>query len=217
MIKNNIIILAVTFFLQCCASVPRETVDLSIELGNQISYIEDSHIALLNKYFTEKRNQIDLFIMNEWTPLFAKNFFSSPEIENAWDEVISSNDMNERLDFIVTIGPVLQRKINSKRHELIKPLEDLEKTIERKIRQAYNRAYAVNNSLTSFLVSASELTENRDRYINMLGISDSEITNAINSADSAVDELLSITKSVDEKVKAAEVYKNQIEKIINQL
>ena len=64
------------FLCISCVSIPNETVELSIELGNQISSIEDSHIALLNKYFKEKRNEVDQFVMNEWAPVFTKKFFS---------------------------------------------------------------------------------------------------------------------------------------------
>ena len=68
-----------------CISIPQEAPELSVELGNQISSIEKSHITLLHKYFNDKREKIDNFVLHEWAPLLANNYFSnSSHTENMY-------------------------------------------------------------------------------------------------------------------------------------
>jgi hypothetical protein len=47
------------FGLSACATIPKESADLSIELGKRLSAIEDAHMVLIDKYFNEKRSRVD--------------------------------------------------------------------------------------------------------------------------------------------------------------
>jgi hypothetical protein len=87
-------------------------------------------------------------------------------------------------------GPKLQRKVNEKRLELIKPLDDVERRIEQNLRDQYTKAMAINNSITSFLLSASRITETRNRYLQIAGLTDERIGRAIDKVNDAVADLL---------------------------
>ena len=204
-------------FLSGCASIPPEAPELSVELGNRISAIEDAHITLLNRFFDQKRSDVDEFIEEEWVPVFAEEFFSNPAIADAWDTVVRENDPAERLKLLVLLGPALQGKINSKRVELIKPLDDLERRIEKTIRAEYNQARAMNNSITSFLLSASEVAENRNRYLEMAGVSDEKIGNLIDQTDATVANLVSNAQGAQDKAKKAEKYLEELRSILNSI
>ena len=93
-------------------------------------------MKLLNphSFFDQKRAKVDEFISKEWIPTFASNFFDNQTIQETWDEIVSSNSKEDRLKFIIMLGPKLQEQINQKRLELIKPLDELENEIEYKIR-----------------------------------------------------------------------------------
>lgn len=158
-------LLALTWLVMLagCASIPPEAAEMSSELGKRISAIEHANLALLNKYFDEKRKDVDAFVEEEWIPVFAQEFFDDPKISAVWDQVVASNDPEDRLKFVVIVGPRLQKKINTKRVELIQPLDDLERSIQRKIRREYDQARAMNNAVTGLLLSASEVVETRNR------------------------------------------------------
>jgi len=108
--------------------------ELSAELGKRISAIEDSNVTLLKRFFDQKRREVDKFIEDEWVPEFAEQFFSDQAILAAWDTIVKEDDKKQRLTFLVITGPKLQKKINKKRLELIQPLDDLERRIEKQIR-----------------------------------------------------------------------------------
>lgn len=196
-----------------CASIPAAAPELSAELGNRISTIEGSNITLLHRFFDHKRKDVDRFIENEWVPTFANIFFSKPTISKAWETIVKENDKNQRLMFLVKTGPKLQEMINKKRLELIQPLDDLERRIEKNIRKEYSQARAMNNSITSFLLSASKVTENRNRYLEIAGVTDDKVGNLIDKTDDAVSDLLKGAKDVQGKTDAAEKYLSKLRNI----
>ncbi|QVL42797.1 MAG: hypothetical protein KFB92_15350 [Alcanivorax sp.] len=196
-----------------CAAIPPEAPELSAELGQRISAIESSNITLLQRFFDQKRGEVDRFIEDEWVPEFANQFFSNETISRAWDTIVREDDREQRLLFVVKIGPKLQERINNKRLELIRPLDELERRIEREIRSEYDQARAINNTITSFLMSSSKVTESRARYLEMVGVSDDKIGNLISETDSAVSNLLGKANDARDKVGRAEEFLDKVRQI----
>ena len=196
-----------------CASIPPEAPELSVQLGQRISAIEDANITLLHRYFDEKRKDVDRFIEDEWVPVFADEFFSNTKISNVWDTIVRENNKKDRLLFLIKTGPKLQARINRKRVELVAPLDDLERRIEQKLRDEYAQARAINNSLTSFLLSAAKVAENRERYLAMAGVTDQKIGKIIDATDDAISDLLETTGDVQERITAAEKYLEKLRAI----
>lgn len=211
-IARMLLVVSVTALVGC-ASIPPEAPELSAELGRRISAIEDSNITLLNRFFDQKRREVDRFIEEEWVPVFAEQVFSNPTVSNAWNTIVRENDTQQRLLFIVKLGPRLQKKINEKRLELIKPLDDLERRIEKQIRDEYAQAKAMNNSITSFLLSASKVAENRNRYLEMVGVTDDKLGKLIDQTDDAVSGLLGKAGNVQDKVNRAEEFLKKVRSI----
>lgn len=206
MYLRRISLYVIMFVLVGCVSIPPEAPKLSGELGKRINSIEGANIKLLNRFFDQKRKDVDDFISEEWTPLFAKKIFSNPHISKIWNIIVNEDNKEDRLDFLIKIGPKLQKKINEKRLELIAPIDQLEKTIERAIRTEYTQARAINNSISSLLISASEVTENRDRYLEMIGVTDNKIGNIIDKTDGIVSNLLSKAEGTPSKVDKAKAF-----------
>lgn len=215
----NGLIMGVFFLLNlaACVTIPQESADLSIELGKQISSLESTHLALLDKYFIEKRDRVDQFLIREWVPEFAAQFFANDQIKQLWDKVVHSNDPADRLQFIVMFGPKLQGKINQKRLELIRPLDEAERLIKQNLNSNYNQAYAINNSISSFLVSASKVADNRNRYLDMFGVKDKTLTGILDQVDTAVESLAEKAEKVASKEDKAKEYYQKFTDLKNKL
>jgi hypothetical protein len=199
--------------MMACVSIPPEAPELSAQLGNRISAIEQSNLTLLHRYFDRKKQDVDEFIQNEWMPEFANQFFSEPAIATVWDQVVASGSKQDRLQFILKTSPKLQQRINQKRVELIHPLEVLEQRIETKLTADYAQAKAINNSITGFLLSASKVVENRDRYLEMVGVTSDEITQFIDKTDSIVVDLLQNYQDLEGQVTKGEKYLQKINEL----
>lgn len=210
---RNYVMVAICLIIVGCTSIPSEAPSLSSELGKRISALENANVTLLNRYFDQKRVEVDRFIQKVWLPEFANEFFQKPLMANAWNTIVTENDKQQRLMFLMKIGPKLQEAVNQKRVELIQPLDELERHIARNIKAEYEQARSINNSITSFLLSAAEVTENRDRYLEMVGVTDDKLSTIINKTDSAVSSLLTAGHKADEKVNSAKKFINKIKYI----
>ena len=196
-----------------CAAIPPEAPELSTELGNRINAIQGANLTLLHRFFDLKRADIDRFIQSEWTPTFAEEVFSAPKMKKTWNTIVKENNAEDRLRFLIITGPKLQEQINKKRIELISPLDDLERRIEQSIKYEYEQARSINNSITSFLLSASKVAENRDRYLETAGVRDEKVEQAIDNVDDAVKDLLSLSKKTKDKITKAEDYVMKLREI----
>ncbi|PTQ85533.1 hypothetical protein [Nitrosomonas ureae] len=210
-------IMLVVSLLAGCASIPSEAPELSAQLGTQISSLEAAHVRLLQEFFRDKRLRVDDFVQEVWVPIFAQEFFSDPKVDATWKQVVQSQDARDRLTFITLVGPKLQVKINQKRVELIQPLDELEAAIRSKLKSEYDQARAINNSLTAFLQSASKVEENRKRYLDMIGVTSTDVDKFVNQTDQAVSELVVAARSIEDRVQDAEKYREKIKIILDKL
>jgi hypothetical protein len=204
---------SLAIFLAGCASIPPEAPELSMQLGSRISAIEASHQRLVERFFAERRRQVDEFVKNEWVPVLADEFFKDPKVDAIWKQVVASQNPADRLKFITLTGPRLQDAINRKRLELVAPLEDLEREVKSKLKVEYDQARAINNTLTSFLSSAAKVEENRKRYLDLVGVRDAQLDRYLNDTDEAVTGLVEKVSGVGDKAKDAQAFIDKIQKI----
>ena len=187
------LIIGLFFSITSCVSIPKAAPDLSLELGKQVRSLEVNHKLFVQKFFDEKRKRVDEFIEEEWLPLFARNFFQDSMVWAVYVEITNLPDgekQEELLNFILNTGPRLQEKLNTKRQEMIQPLDDLQQEIEDQLTLQYNEIQTLNNSLTNFLSSASKVEQNRETYLQALGIKQNTINGFIDKTDIAVNNLL---------------------------
>jgi hypothetical protein len=205
------------FWLAGCASIPPEAPELSAQLGTRISSLEAAHTRLVEEYFAGKREKVEDFLTSAWTPVFAREFFSDPAVEAMWQKVAASDDPEDRITFITLVGPKLQAKIDGKRRELMQPLDELEATVKARLRSEYDNARAMNNSITTYLRSASKVEENRRRYLAMLGIQDAEVDRFVSGTDEAVSRLLAAGSTAEARTAEAETFIARLREIRSRL
>ena len=191
------VFLVTTVFCGCVPRIPGEAPELSATLGQRIAAIRDANITLLHRYFDLKRSEVDRFIQESWVPHFARIVFTNPEVEREWLDIVASGDTQRRLDFILNAAPALQGQIKRKRDELIGPLDDLERRIQQTLDAEYDEALSINNTITSFLASASEVTANRDRFLETLGVNNKKIATILDGVDRAVGGMLGNVKNLE--------------------
>lgn len=213
---NRLLFLVLTV-LTSCATIPSQAPQLSEELGSKLTSLEKSHLSLLHAYFDQKRAIVDEFINNVWVPEFTNTFFSNPDIQSAWNHIVTSKDTKERMDFFVFIGPQLQSVIDEKRQELVKPLNDLEQELESAIREEFNLARSANNTITSFLTTASKIDENRQRYMKMLNISEDKISSVIDETDQVLNNLVSKSEKALSKEAELKKYEEQADEYLKKI
>lgn len=211
--------LSLLFF--SCASIPKEAPMLSQSLGVEIQQLESSHFQLIEVYFDLKRENARAYLQNVWLPRFAERFFSKPAIKEMWEVVSTTGSEEDRLRFLLVTAPQLQSDIDKQYQFMIGPLDQLEKQLKSSLNEKFNNARSINNTLTSFLVSAAEVDQNRQRYLEMAGITEEKISSAIHDIEVATSSMLSKAEKADAGFSEVEgnigKYRESINKILNQL
>ncbi|MEE9318821.1 MAG: hypothetical protein V3U76_00085, partial [Granulosicoccus sp.] len=203
--------------LSGCASVPPEAAALSEQLGSRLSDIEAAHVNLVEDFFTEKRERVDDYIEAVWVPTFAREFFNDPVNQQMWDVVVASTDPMDRVIFLSMVGPALQKNINTQRRTLIEPLDMLEREVTRQLRTEYVNTRAINQSLTAYLHTASELGENRQRYLDKLGLEEEHFNDFIDHADTAVTMLIDQTDLIRDHAAGVATYRESLQSLLIEL
>ncbi|SKB77445.1 hypothetical protein SAMN05660776_2932 [Salegentibacter holothuriorum] len=217
----NLYLIIIALSSISCANIPREAPVLSQQLNTEIQELENSHLSLVHTFFELKRKNAKEYINTVWLPLFAENYFKQQDISNMWDLVVNEGSSEDRLQFILATAPALQQEINLQYETMIAPLDKLEYQLEKALEEKYTNARSINNTVTSFLFSASKIDENRQRYLDMVGISDDNISRTINKTALITEKMLNTANTVDngyeEIQENIENYKEQLNYILNQI
>lgn len=72
-LSYKIILIILILFFVSCASAPKETIELSEVIGNQISEMQASHEKFVQLYYDKLREDIDDFMTQTWIPHFISN------------------------------------------------------------------------------------------------------------------------------------------------
>ncbi|WP_162984951.1 hypothetical protein [Mesonia aquimarina] len=204
-------------FISACASIPKEAPELSQHLGVELQELENAHLNLVKSFFQQEKQKVRKFVDEKWLPLYATNFFEEPAIENVWQQVVVSGNKEDRLQFIVKTAPKLQQQINLKYQELITPLNQLELELTTSIRAKYNNAKSINQSLTSYLYSAADVAENRQRYLDMVGVSEEGNNQLIHETEQITAQLLKGAETVEEAEEKIRLFTEKMEELLAKL
>jgi len=151
-----------------CVHIPRESVTLSTELGNRIQESRVTHEQTVRSLVASRRALVDSFLVHEWLPEFARNLLENPSVTAEMAKALGSQNIADRLAFMIGLGTRVQGRLNAKRLELMAPLDQAENAIVDGLEQHYNQMLAVNASLTTLLSSASKVEENDRQLLQML-------------------------------------------------
>lgn len=209
-----VLLLCVSICLTSCASIPKEAPELSQNLGVQLQELQQSHVALVHQFFENEREKVNTFINEEWLPVFTDNFFSDPAIDQAWQQVINAGNAEDRLEFIKRTAPEIQHQKNKEYQTLIVPLNQLEQSLTQAVQQKYAQAISTNQALTDYLYSASKVDENRQRYLDQIGVTQDKTITVLNDTEALTTQLLTGAETVQQAEEKTETYIQELKEIL---
>ena len=174
---KNLLYLLLTFLMISCASIPKDSVDLMevVIVQNQKAY--NLNVALVNKLYTEKNQDVDAFIDGKYTNEIWSQF--KARIPAGVD--IESN--------ITSIIPSLSKQINAQRNVMKEVLETARLQTLKLIENDFAIQKQASSEVKNLLVSATKVNEDRrqilQNYANQfnLGLD-------INQVESSIDDFI---------------------------
>jgi len=139
-----------------CATIPKESVKLSENLSGMIESAKASHVNLVNRYFTEKKNEVKRFVMEEYKPVFIKNVKDKLKAQNK--------------EFTFELYDKAMERILKKRDQWVGEIEEMRIEVLNELDEHYYLMTQTNQAITDLLRSASKVEEAKKKLIERSGI-----------------------------------------------
>lgn len=178
-------------------------------MGNLIQESRRTHTSLARQYFQEKRNEIDRFIRETWTPHFIENLFERDDVQQHWNNILQMSDRNDQYVQLSTFTNRVHKQVNQKRRELLEPINRAEELMLRRLDQHYDVLLEANAQVTGLLGSASELQQTRQAAL--------EVIDPTQTMSRYIDKTESIVNKVTEGVNAFQLHQEEISKTLQEL
>ena len=150
-----------------CVHVPKEAPALSRELGGRILALRAAHLAAVRGYVDGKRAEVDRFIQEEWLPAYAKNVMQEPAIQRI---VESATTPADRIELLTGLSQRIQKRVDQRRVEMMRPLDELERELVRRTQAAYDELTAGNAALTALLDAHAETSSKQEEVLKTLNV-----------------------------------------------
>jgi len=148
-----------------CASIPREATSLSIEIGSMINSSKKTHLALLDEYINIRRERIDDYMHNVWIPWFIQDFVKQVDLEK---EICENIESLESAMVLRDFTEAASLRVTEKRLELTEAVDEIDRTLRKKIKKHYSSLSRANRTLTSNLKSFQKNQDFRDEILKQL-------------------------------------------------
>jgi hypothetical protein len=198
-----------------CGSVPKEVVELSYVMGEDLQSINQSYDNLIHQFYNNLRDQRRAYIDDVWYPRFVENWRKDGELVAIAKEERIWSESEDKL-VVVPAGSVPKESLaalndwldyalyayEKKSEALLSPLDQEEETLRTEVRVAFARMTQANATITAHLNSLREIKEVEDQALKALNLKDlrdqinDQLVNASKKAKDGLDKI----KEVDQKV-----------------
>lgn len=194
-----------------CASVPKEVVQLSYQIGDDFSSIQISYKKLVHDHFEMLRGQRIQYLNNEWTPTYIRRWVEDGRLRDVvkgdivWSEEkadfikpVAGKEDDGLLNTVKFWSLAAVAEIESKKKELLEPLNKQEEQLTSWIDDAFSRLYRGNATITAHLNSLRKVQEVQDdalAALHMKDLSDKINNTLITASDKAKEGLEAVRKA----------------------
>jgi len=198
-----------------CATVPKEVVELSYQMGVDLSAVHKSYKLLIHDHFDSLRAERIRYLNNEWIPKYIKAWVVNGRLlDVAKGEVVWSQEKGDFIKpipgkegegFLTTVNfwsVAAVKNIEKKRAELLDPLNKQEEQLLSWVDDEFDRLYRGNATITAHLNSLRKVQEVQDDALAALHLKDlrDKINNEILTSSDKADKALEAIKKADEFV-----------------
>lgn len=169
-LRKNIfftLVICAGILFNACATVPKESVDLSIELTKMIRSAEKSHLAMLDLYIGERKQRMNEFLDSTWTPDFMTDLISNAHI---LDSLKYYNSNEQKMYHLKEFSTAAATTIFQRRANLMEAIDKIDNMLRERVEQHYNDMLILNQTLTAHLQSSVEINEARMKILESLKI-----------------------------------------------
>jgi hypothetical protein len=166
-----------------CASVPKEAVELSYQVGEDLSELHSSYDKMVVERFKDFRAEREAYLEDEWIPIFLRDFMKRGRlVDVAKGDVILDEKINKFVaptpgreevqlhESVLGWSKAASKKIEAKRQELMSDLDKREASVREDLQKAFGRLIRANAQITAHLNSIRKVQKIQDSSLDRLGL-----------------------------------------------
>ena len=196
-----------------CATVPKESIELSATVGRDIVTAYHSHKELANILFTRMKKDVNTFVDDVYAPYqigeLLKDDYAdanSGEFESMTGSIIdaakNSTDKEKQKTAISDMSvfvSIVHEEVETFRKILLEPIEKQEKEVLLAIDRSYNQIIYANSIVTGHLASVRKVHDAQEQILNEFGLENmrSETVQKLSDYSVGVDKILDDLKKID--------------------
>lgn len=168
-----------TLMLSACASIPKETVELSYQMGGDLQAVHEGYIKLIHERYDSFRAQRLDYLTQEWEPQFIANWVQDGHLVDVASGRLSWSTQQRKfvppplgadkqallLSSVDLWSKTALKKIDQKRHSLLDPLDAQEKALTDNVNESFDRLYRENAAITVELNSLRKVQDVQDELL----------------------------------------------------
>jgi hypothetical protein len=199
---KNLFLLLIVIAFASCAKIPVQTVALTDAIIDEGKRMHELNIAMLNSMFSEKREKIDMFIKDEYTPHFLEEFNSripaGTDYQKEFPGMIQSiipqitSRRNEMQSALETQRVKLITKLNADYQVFEEAAVELGNLIESaaRVNEERNKAFEQVKDLTNNKIDLNQINTEIDSFILKAGALGGNVSGNINELNSKMNSLI---------------------------
>jgi hypothetical protein len=206
-----------------CSHVPKEAVQLSYQIGQDLPRLHESYDALIHARFEDFKARRTAYVDDVWAPEYLSRWIVAGKLVDTaqgtlvWSfettSFVSPSPGKEKAQLLATVhewASVALDEIEAKRAELLEPLDRDEKALRKQVHDAFTRLIQANAYITAHLASVRNVEEQQDEVLKALSIKtlrdeiDAALMKASESAATGLDALRKADGLVDKAEKATQ-------------
>lgn len=178
--------------LSGCVTVPQQTGELTVMLGNQIAESKITHLALIEEWSQQRRARAEQFLNYRWIPTFIMNFMDEEKKDSPYNNLkkaMASDCRMDRADEIKEIVEAISEQIEKKRAEIFWAIDSQTILLKTEVNTHYAEIERMHRSILANIQSAVKGGQFEKDIRNAMMRPLKEIA-PINEASKALDKLL---------------------------
>lgn len=198
--------------LPACTTVPKEVVQMSYLVGEDIAALEQSYRALVAEHYKGLRAERERYLQNRWIPAYLADWIATGRlVELAQGRIVWSPEKRafiapsitrasqELLESVLAWSEAAIADIEDKRSSLAAPLDKEEKVLLASVEEAFTRIRQGNAAVTAHLNSIRRVQEVEGDFLKALGIKDlrEQIIKTLANSSERARESLEAVQSAD--------------------
>jgi len=211
---KNFIALPIFIIITACSSIPKESVELSLTAGRDISAMQRAHLELIDLFYNRLISDVNRFIDEVYAPYQTEKL-----VEEFGDELLDENSKGEKkinLDKMKIILEELYSEIEDYRKSKLQPLEEQRDSIKQNIINSYNRIIYANSIVTAHLASIIKVKDAQLEILQKLDLN-SLPQNISSKLSSFSDAIFKLTEKMKSKKENTEKVIEQFDKLIKDI